>query len=60
MHECLLNRIILYYLHVKTICCSHTLTVCINATKPYMLLTNIQHRVEPSFSIPVLFLHIDK
>ena len=60
MHECLLNRIILYNLHVKTICYSHTFTVCMKATEPYMLLTNIQHGVEPSFSIPVLFLHIDK
>ena len=55
MHECLLNRIILYYLHVKTICYGHTLTVCMKATEPYMLLTNIQHGVEPSFSISVLF-----
>ena len=60
MHECLLNRIILYYLHVKTICYSHTLTVCMKATEPYMLLTRIQHGVKPSFPIPVLFLHIDK
>ena len=59
MHECLLNRIILYYSHVKTICYSHTLTVCTKATEPYMLLTNIQHGVALSFSIPVLFLHLD-
>ena len=59
MHECLLNRIIRYYLHVKTTY-SNTLTVCMKSTEPYMLLTNIQHGVEPSFSIPVLFLHIDK
>ena len=60
MHECLLNRITLYYLHVKTLYKSHTLTVCMKATETYMLLANIQHGVKPSFSIPVLFLHIDK
>ena len=55
-----MNRIILYYLHVKMICYSHTFTVCMKATEPYLLLTRIQHGVEPSFPIPVLFLHIDK
>ena len=55
-----MNRIILYCFHVKRICYSHTLTVCMKATEPYMLLTNIQHGVKPSFPIPVLFLHIDK
>ena len=55
-----MNRVILYYLHVKTICYSHTLTVCMKATELYMLLTNIQHGVEPSFPIPLFFLHTDK